>query len=155
MEVQERLDGRLLVRHRERILTPQEAPPLAPELRAQVVAGPVVVALPDPDPTDWIPEERPSVSAPRGPLAGETIWYQDSTRKQLHRGLVVAGMERARQQGKRIGRPQVGERPGFEQRFTAVVERIGPGGISQNQAARELGIGCATLKRLLDSLGRS
>ncbi len=31
-----------------------------------------------------------------------------------------------------------------------VVERIGPGGISRNQAARELGIGYATLKRLLE-----
>ena len=34
VEVQERLDGRLLVRHREQILTPQEAPALATELRA-------------------------------------------------------------------------------------------------------------------------
>ena len=76
VEVQERLDGRLLVRHREQILTPQEAPPLAAELRAQVAEGPVVVALPDPDPTDWIPKKRPSVSAPPGPLAGETIWYE-------------------------------------------------------------------------------
>ena len=153
--MQERLDGRLLVRHREQILTPKEAPPLAAELRAQIEAGPVVVALPDPDPTDWIPKERPSVSAPRGPLAGETIWYQDHARKQVHRDLVVAGMKRARQQGKRVGRPRVSERPGFEQRFAAAVELIGPGCISRNQAARELGIGCATLKRLLNSRGRS
>ena len=40
MEVRERLDGRLQVRHREQILTAQEAPPLAAELRAQVVEGP-------------------------------------------------------------------------------------------------------------------
>ena len=64
-------------------------------------------------------------------------------------------MERARQQGKRIGRPRVNERPEFEQRFVAVVKRIGPGGMSRNQAARELGIGYATLKRLLDSQVRS
>ena len=86
----------------------------------------------------------------KGPLAGETIWYEDPARKQLHRDLVLAGMEQARQRGKRIGRPRVSERPEFEQRFTAVVERIGPGGISRRQAARELGIGYATLKRMLD-----
>ncbi len=59
-------------------------------------------------------------------------------------------MERAREQGKRIGRPRVSDRPEFEHRFIAVVERIGSGGLSRRQAARELGIGFATLKRLLD-----
>jgi len=51
---------------------------------------------------------------PPGPLAGETIWYEDPARKQVHWDLVGAGMERARQQGKRIGRPRVNERPEFE-----------------------------------------
>jgi DNA invertase Pin-like site-specific DNA recombinase len=59
-------------------------------------------------------------------------------------------MERARKQGKRIGRPPVTERDGFAERFTQVVERIGTGGLSRRQAARELHIGFATLKRLLD-----
>ena len=151
VEVQERLDGRLPVRYRHQILTPQEAPPLAAELRAQVTAGPVMVSLPDPDPTDWRPPQRVRAPVIPGHLAGEPIWYEDPARKQVHRDLVRAGMERARQQGKRIGRPRVRERPEFEQRFTKVVERIGPGGISRNQAARELGIGYATLKRLLDA----
>ena len=154
VEVQERLDGRLLIRHREQILTPQEAPPLAVDLRTQVAAGPVVAALPDPDPTDWRPKERVRASVPPGPLAGETIWYEDPARKQVHRTLVRAGMEQARLQGKRIGRPRVSERPEFEQRLAKVVERIGPEGISRRQAARELGIGYATLKRLLDSQER-
>jgi DNA invertase Pin-like site-specific DNA recombinase len=60
-------------------------------------------------------------------------------------------MERAREQGKRIGRPPVTERDGFSQRFMAVVERLEHGGISRRQAARELAIGYATLKRLLDT----
>ncbi len=151
VEVQERLDGRLLVRHREQILTPQEAPALATELRARVTAGPVTAILPDPDPTDWRPKQRIRAPVLLGPLAGETIWYEDAARKQVHRDLVVAGMERARQQGKRIGRPSVNERPEFEQRFAAVVQRIGSGELSRNQAARELGIGYATLKRLLQA----
>ena len=150
VEVQERLDGSLLVRHRNQILTPQDAPPLAAQLRAQVAAGPVVVPLPEPDPTDWSPPQRVKAPVIPGPLAGDPIWHEDPTRKQLHRDLVLAGMERAREQGKRIGRPRVSDRPEFEQRFTAVVERIGIGGLSRRQAARELGIGFATLKRLLD-----
>ena len=47
------------------------------------------------------------------------------------------------------------ERPEFEQQFAALVQRIGPGGLSRRQAARQLGIGYATLKRLLDSQGKS
>jgi DNA invertase Pin-like site-specific DNA recombinase len=62
-------------------------------------------------------------------------------------------MARARQLGKRIGRPKVRERPEFEQQFTAVVERLGLGGLSRRQAAKQLGIGYATLKRLLDAQG--
>ncbi len=157
VEVQERLDGRLLVRHKDQILIPQEAPPLAAELRVQVAAGPVMATLPDadPNPTYWGPPQRVRAPVIPGPLAGDTIWYEDSGRKQVHRDLVLAGMERARQQGKRIGRPKVSERPEFEQRFTEVVERIERGRISRTQAARELGIGYATLKRLLDSNGRA
>lgn len=151
VEVQERLDGRVLVRHRDQILTPQDAPPLAGELRARVPEGPVMVFQPNPDPTDWRPTPRVKVPVIPGPLAGDTIWYEDPARKQLHRDLVKTGMERARQQGKRIGRPRVRERPGFEQRFIEVVGRIGPEGISRVQAARELGIGYNTLKRLLDA----
>lgn len=60
------------------------------------------------------------------------------------------GMERARKLGKRIGRRSVTERDGFAERFTEVVERIGPGGLSHGQAARELDIDFATLKRPLD-----
>ena len=72
------------------------------------------------------------------------------SRGRRHGELVKKGMERARQQGDRIGRPRVTERDGFAQRFAAVVERLGPGGLSRRRAAKELDIGCATLKRLLD-----
>src|ERR687891_2730182 len=142
VEVQERLDGRILVRYQGKLLTPQEAPALATE--------PIRASLPAPDPTDWRPPQRGRAPVIPGPLAGERIWYEDPARKQVHRDLVLAGMERAQQQGQRIGRPRIRERPEVEQRFSAVVERIGPGGISRRQPARDLGIGYATLKRLLD-----
>ena len=70
VEVQERLDGRILVRHPGKLLIPQEAPPLAARLRAQVAAGPVVVALSHPDPTDWGPPLRGRAPVIPGPLAG-------------------------------------------------------------------------------------
>ena len=140
VEVQERLDGRLLVYYRGRILTPGEAPPLAVSLRARAVAP--VPSCPDLEDleTDIVREPKPRV-----------IWYEDSAMKHIHRELVKAGMERAREQGKRIGRPRVSERPEFTQRLAEVTERIGPGGLSRRQAAKELAIGYATLKRLLDA----
>jgi hypothetical protein len=151
VEGQERLDGSLVVRHQGKFLTPEDAPELAAQLRAQAPAGTVAVTLPDPDPTDWRPPPRVKAPVIPGPLPGDTMWYEDPARKQLHRDLVLAGMERARQQGKGIGQPRVRERPDFDQRFVEVVSRIGPEGITRSQAARELGIGYNTLKRLLDA----
>jgi DNA invertase Pin-like site-specific DNA recombinase len=84
-------------------------------------------------------------------LGWEGSWYEDEDRKRTHRDLVLAGMERARLEGKRIGRPKVIEQEGFLLRFQEVVSRIGEDGISRRQAARELNIGYATLKRLLDA----
>ena len=66
---------------------------------------------------------------------------------------VKAGMERARRQGKQIGRPKVTERRGFNRRFNEVLDRLTAGDISRRKAAQELGIGYATLKRLLDDQG--
>jgi DNA invertase Pin-like site-specific DNA recombinase len=73
---------------------------------------------------------------------------------ELIRERVKAGMERARRQGRRIGRPRVIDRRGFPKRFGEVLERLIKGEISRSQAARELKIGYATLKRLLDAHAR-
>jgi DNA invertase Pin-like site-specific DNA recombinase len=70
---------------------------------------------------------------------------------ELIRERVKAGMERARRQGRRIGRPRVIDRRGFSQRFGDILERLIRGDISRRQAAKELKIGYATLKRLLDA----
>ena len=93
----------------------------------------------------------PRPSRKRVGLGWEESWYENEDMKRTHRDLVLAGMERARLQGKRIGRPKVIEQEGFLQRFQEVVSRIGEEGISRRQAARELNIGYATLKRLLDA----
>ena len=70
---------------------------------------------------------------------------------ELIRERVKAGMDRARRQGKRIGRPRVTDRRDFKRRFGAILERLQEGEISRRKAAGELGIGYATLKRLIDA----
>ncbi len=70
---------------------------------------------------------------------------------ELIRERVKAGMDRARRQGHRIGRPKVTDRRGFNKRFGDILERLNAGEISRRRAANELGIGYATLKRLLDA----
>jgi len=72
---------------------------------------------------------------------------------ELIRERVKAGMERARRQGRRIGRPRVWDRRGFKKRFFAALDRLKAGTISRRRAARDLGIGYATFKRLLDAHG--
>jgi len=153
VEVQQRLDGRLLVCHRGTLLTPEEAPPLAATLRAladaRAVDGQLVTW--DMDMPAPVSEERAEAPKRRIGQGWDEEWCQDDAKKRTHRELVLAGMERAVLLGKRIGRPSVTDREGFSQRFEAVVEQIAPGGISRRQAARELAIGYATLKRLLDA----
>jgi putative DNA-invertase from lambdoid prophage Rac len=89
---------------------------------------------------------------------GEALYYITVAYAQLERGIlrerVKAGMDRARHQGKKIGRPKVIDRKGFPKRFGAILERLGEGNISRRQAAKELGIGYATLVRLLDTYAR-
>ena len=69
---------------------------------------------------------------------------------ELIRERVKAGMDRARRQGKHIGRPKVTDRKGFSRWFNEVLVRLNAGDISRRMAAKELNIGYATLKRLLD-----
>ena len=64
-------------------------------------------------------------------------------------------MERAKQDGKRIGRPRVSDDPDFIERFDEVVDLLDDGSLSRRKAAIRLGIGYATLKRLLDALSAS
>ena len=86
---------------------------------------------------------------------GEALYYITVAYAQLERGIlrerVKAGMDRARREGKRIGRPRVTDRPGFNRRLSEVLERLRAGNISRRQAAQELDIGYASLKRLLDA----
>jgi len=153
VEIQERLDGQTLVCCREKILTPHEAPPLATSLRTHAAVFNEHFYPPEDNLYSELGEwdyEMETVSQ------RQIMWYEDSEMKVIHRNLVKAGMGKARQQGKRIGRPRVIERPEFLQRFDSMLERLKLGEISRRRAASELGIGYATLVRLLESkLGAS
>ncbi len=122
---------------------------MAAELRSYVSGPPVIPFVLDPVP---VRTRAPKLA---GPLAGDRVWYEDPEKKNIHSKLVREGMERARQDGKRIGRPKVSDDPGFQENFDEVAGLIEAGSLSRRKAALELGIGYATLKRLLDARGAS
>jgi hypothetical protein len=150
VEIQERLDGQILACYRGKILTPQDAPPLAATLRAQAKDIPDYPVMWKEPPPRKVRERRTRVRVRLGPLAGDTIWYEDPARKNKHRELTRAGMERARQAGKRIGVPAVEEREGFAEQFALVLVQLEQKAITRRQAAEELGISGPTLKRVVD-----
>lgn len=150
VEIQERLDGQILACYKGKILTPQDAPPLAATLRAKAndISDHHVM---------WKEPPLPKVGKRRkqnrkwiGPLARDGNWLDDQVRRDKHRELTRAGMERARQAGKRIGVPTVEEREGFAEKFTPVLAQLKQKAITRRQAAQELGISGPTLKRVLD-----
>jgi len=150
VEIQERLDGQILACYREKILTPQDAPPLAATLRAQANEIPDYPVLWKEPPPPKVRKRRTRTRVRLGPLAGDTIWYEDLVRRNKHRELTRAGMERARQAGKLIGVLRVEEREGFVERFAPVLVQLEQKAITRRQAARELSISGPTLKRVLD-----
>ena len=142
VEVQERLDGQLRVSYQGRVLTPGGAPPLAAELRN-------LAMLPIPSPIYEPEEPEEEKLSPIRPQP-RRIWYEDSELRRLHGEQTRAGLIRARERGRRLGRPKVEELPGFEQRFAGIFEQITSGEITHTQAAKELAISPGTLKRVLD-----
>jgi DNA invertase Pin-like site-specific DNA recombinase len=84
---------------------------------------------------------------------GEALFHITVAYAQLERQVLAertrAGMDRARRQGKRVGRPPATARPGFAERWTEVRDEVAAGVLTHAAAARRLGIGHATLLRLL------
>lgn len=71
--------------------------------------------------------------------------------RSILRERVKAGMANAREKGVRIGRPSVQDDPKFRRAWSQVRRLILNGSMSRRRAAKTLGIGQATLKRLLDA----
>ena len=153
VEVQERLNGQILACYKGKLLTPQDAPPLAATLRTQSNDIPDYPALWKEPPPQKLPRVRKWRKQNRkwvGPLAGDGNWFEDPVRRNKHRELTRAGMEQARQAGKQIGVLPVEEREGFAEKFTPVLAQLEQKVITRKQAAKDLGISGPTLKRILD-----
>lgn len=71
--------------------------------------------------------------------------FESETRRQR----ICAGIAQARLKGRHIGRPPITSRPEIRQMWPAVEQRIQSGEISIAEAARILGIGKTTVRRLL------
>jgi putative DNA-invertase from lambdoid prophage Rac len=84
---------------------------------------------------------------------GEVFYYITAAYAQLECGIlaerVQAGMDRARRQGRRLGRPGGTHREGFSERWRELVPEISAGTVSHRRAARVLGVSRATIDRLL------
>jgi hypothetical protein len=153
VEIQERLDGRILACYKGKILTPQDAPPLAATLRTQANCIPDYPALwkePKPPKPPRVRKWRKQNRMWVGPLAGDGVWWEDPVRRNKHSELTRAGLERARQAGKCVTTLKVEVREGFAGRFAPVLAQLEQRAITRKQAAQELGISGPTLKRVLD-----
>jgi DNA invertase Pin-like site-specific DNA recombinase len=86
---------------------------------------------------------------------GEALYYITVAYAQLERGIlrerVKAGMDRAKREGKHVGRPSVTARTGFAEKWARVRVELEAGRISRSEAARRLDCGYATLLRLLEA----
>jgi DNA invertase Pin-like site-specific DNA recombinase len=83
-------------------------------------------------------------------MKNDRFWWKDPVKKIIHSELTKAGLERARQAGKRVTILKVEEREEFAERFAPVLEQLEKKSINRRQAAEKLGISGPTLKRVLD-----
>lgn len=63
------------------------------------------------------------------------------------------GIEKAREQGKHLGRPPIIDDPVLQEKARKLLPKMERGVLSKSKAAQELGIGRATLYRLLAQIG--
>jgi hypothetical protein len=153
VEVQERLNGQILACYKGKLLTPQDAPPLAATLRTQsndIQDYPALWKEPPPPKPPKVRKWRKQNRKWVGPLAGDGNWWEDPVRRNKHSELTKAGLERARQAGKRVTTLKVEEREGFAEKLTPVLAQLEQKVITRKQAAQKLGISGPTLKRVLD-----
>jgi len=153
VEIQERLDGNILACYKGKILTPQDAPPLATTLRAKAKDIPDYPALWKEPPPPKLPRVRIYGKRKRmwvGPMENDRFWWKDPVKREKHSELTKAGMERARRAGSLIGVLRAEDREGFAEKFARVLPLLEQKTITRKQAARELAISGPTLKRVLD-----
>ena len=97
--------------------------------------------------------EAIDTNSPMGRLLLNILGALSEFELETIRERVQAGMARAAKQGVRLGRPRVADRPGMKRRFGHILGRLSNGELSKRQAADELGIGRASLDRLIQGAG--
>src|SRR5262249_21689565 len=84
---------------------------------------------------------------------GELVFNLLATFAQFERSLIAervkAGMARAKKQGRHVGRPSVAAADGFQERWGETRQQVLAGTLSHRAAATALGVGRATVGRLL------
>lgn len=91
-------------------------------------------------------------TSPTGRLVFTILSAVAEMEKELIADRVREGMRNAASKGVRLGRPAVTDRPRFARDWPAARDAIAAGSLSRRQAAKQLGVGQATIKRLLDAL---
>ena len=88
---------------------------------------------------------------------GEALYYITAAYAQLERGILAervrAGLERARRQGRRLGRPGGTQIDDFGERWAELRPKVLAGEVSRRRAARALNVSPSTLRRLLVASG--
>ena len=141
VEIQERLNGQLVVTYKGITIPSRTAPPHARLLRDHGVFGlrngpraPVNVAA----------------GTAHQPITTEIVLAQvDAARLAWQSQRVKEGMERARQRGQHVGRPRTRDAHLLRPEFREAEQRIRQGTLPAGRAAKELGMGYSTLRRLL------
>lgn len=86
-------------------------------------------------------------------ITGHLVFTIIAAVAEMERGLIAErvrdGMARAKSEGKQFGRPPARNRPGFDKKWARIRPLVADGTLSRRQAAKRLGIGEATLRRML------
>ena len=90
-------------------------------------------------------------TSPTGRLVFTILSAVAEMERSLIADRVKEGMKLAASRGAKIGRPKVTDRPAFARKWPVVRAQLLAGTLSQRKAARDLKIGVATLKRMLDA----
>ncbi|MBX5466888.1 MAG: recombinase family protein [Firmicutes bacterium] len=98
-------------------------------------------------------QERFDTTTPLGRLLLNLLASLAEFEVALIRERVVAGMERARRQGKRLGRPPVKADPVRARKLQQAVQAVRAGQLSYRQAARQAGVALSTLQQALKEEG--
>lgn len=90
---------------------------------------------------------------------GEALYYITVAYAGLERAMIAervrAGMDRAKRQGRTLGRPKAQERPEVRRAWPEVRAAMEAGTLSLRAAARVLRVGAATVRRMLAEEGRA